>query len=176
MVIMISRNNNWIGKKYNQLWPFKTMINRINDYFYRSLPDSLISPSCAHVGFCAFYVVSASLIPPGCGAAAAKSRAVQHTRLQSATRQRPCWPDTSTWPHVMFMRGRIGTLAEGYLLILLLRHDLPTIFFRGGVVLMEQPPFDVELTALGHMMPFGINSKKKNQARVTEGSHPKMWS
>ena len=46
--------------------------------------------------FCAFYVVSTPLIPPGDGAAAAKSRAVQHTRLRSATPQRPYWPETLT--------------------------------------------------------------------------------
>ena len=34
---------------------------------------------------CAFYVVSAPLIPSGDGAAAAQSRAVQYARLWSAT-------------------------------------------------------------------------------------------
>ena len=52
--------------------------------------------SCAHVSFCAFYVVSTPLIPPGGGAAAAKSRAVRYARLRSAPSQRPYWPDTST--------------------------------------------------------------------------------
>ena len=58
------------------------------------------------------------------------------------------------------------TLAEGYLLIMLLRPDLPVSFFRDEVILMEQPPFDVELIALGHMRPDGINSEKKYE-RIT---------
>ena len=106
------------------------MINRISDLFYTSLSYRLIAPSCAHVSFCAFYVVFTPLITPGDGAAAGKSRAVQYARVRSATPQRPYWPDTSTWPHVSSRRGRNGTLAEGYLLILLLSPDLPVSFFR----------------------------------------------
>ena len=41
------------------------------------------------MSFCALYVVSASLVPPGGGATAAKSRAVQDGRLRPATPQRP---------------------------------------------------------------------------------------
>ena len=50
--------------------------------------------------------------------------------------------------------------------MLLLRPDLPLIFFRGEVVLMRQPPFHVELIALGHMRTVGANSNK-NQGRTT---------
>ena len=78
------------------MWQFKTMINRISNKIYASLSYSLIAPSCAHVSSCAFYVVSETLNPPGGYAAAAKSRAVQYSRLRSATSQRPYWPDTST--------------------------------------------------------------------------------
>ena len=37
-------------------------------------------------------------------------------------------------------------------------------FFRGEV-LTGQPPFDVELIALGHMRPFGMNMKKSRADR-----------
>ena len=48
--------------------------------------------------------------------------------------------------------------------MLLLRPDLPLIFFRGEVVLMRQPPFNVELIALRHMRTVGTNSRKKSRA------------
>ena len=129
---IISRNNNWTGKKRcSRLWPFKTMINRISDQYYTSLSYSLIADSCAHVSSFAFHVVSETAESAGRrgSAAAAKSRAVQYSRLRSATPQRPYWPDTSTWPHAAFRRSRIGTFLEGYLLMLLLKPDLPLSFF-----------------------------------------------
>ena len=50
-----------------------------------------MAPSCAHVIFCPFYVVSTPLTPLAGGAAAAKSRAVQYPRLRAATPQLPYW-------------------------------------------------------------------------------------
>ena len=47
----------------------------------------------------------------------------------------------------------------------ILLFDLPMIFFRGEVVLAGQPSFHVEFIALGHMTPFGMNSRNSNADR-----------
>ena len=73
------------------------MINRISFKIYIGFSYSLIAASSAHVNSFSFHVVSETAESAGRrgGAAAAKSRAVQYSRLRSATPQRPYWPDVT---------------------------------------------------------------------------------